>query len=84
MEIFPPMLRKLWKDWELRVLVLLSLILQIVLIFLGNRRKYTRRPWIRIVLWGAYMVADWVAIVALGVTSNNLGDVIESNGIMDC
>ena len=81
MEIFPPMLRKLWKDWELRVVVLLSLTLQIVLIFLGNRRKYTRRPWIRIVLWCAYMIADWVAIVALGVTSNNLGDVIESNGI---
>ena len=81
MEIFPPILRKLWKDWELRVLVLLSLILQIVLIFLGNRRKYTRRTWIRIVLWCAYMIADWVAIVALGVISNSLGDVIESNGI---
>ncbi|KAM4110702.1 hypothetical protein ACJW30_05G011800 [Castanea mollissima] len=54
------------------VLVLLSLTLQIVFIFFGNRRKYTRRTWIRIV---------WVAIVALGVISNNLGDVIESNGI---
>ncbi|XP_075663910.1 uncharacterized protein LOC142633554 [Castanea sativa] len=81
MEIFPPMLRKLWKDWELRVLVLLSLTLQIVLIFFGNRKKHTRRTWIRIVLWYAYMIADWVAIVALGVISNNLGDVIESNGI---
>ncbi|KAM4110701.1 hypothetical protein ACJW30_05G011700 [Castanea mollissima] len=81
MEIFPPMLRKLWKDWELRVLVLLSLTLQIVLIFFGNRKKHTRRTWIRIVLWCAYMIADWVAIVALGVISNNLGDVIESNGI---
>ncbi|KAM4099706.1 hypothetical protein ACB094_05G012200 [Castanea mollissima] len=81
MEIFPPMLRKLWKDWELRVLVLLSLTLQIVLIFFGNRRKYTRRTWIRIVLWCAYMIADWVAIVALGIISNNHGDVIESNGI---
>ena len=27
------------------------------------------------------MIADWVAIVALGVISNSLGDVIESNGI---
>ncbi|KAL4625301.1 hypothetical protein ACB092_05G015800 [Castanea dentata] len=80
-EIFPPMLRKLWKDWELRVLVLLSLTLQIVLISFGNRRKYTRKTWIRIVLWCAYLIADWVATVALGVISNNLGDVIESNGI---
>ncbi|KAF3951259.1 hypothetical protein CMV_023070 [Castanea mollissima] len=77
---FPPELRNAWKDWELRVLVLLSLTLQTILIILGNRRKYTRKIWIRIVLWCAYLSADWVATVALGVISNNLGDVMESIG----
>ena len=80
MELFSPRLRNLWTDWELRVLVLLSLILQVVLIFFGNRRKYTRRIWIRIVLWCAYLMADWVAAVALGVISNNLGEVLKSTG----
>ncbi|PON93455.1 hypothetical protein TorRG33x02_107330 [Trema orientale] len=80
MELFPASLRELWKDWELRVMVLLSLSLQIVLIFFGNRRKYSSKIWIRIVLWCAYLMADWVATVALGVISNNLGDVIESIG----
>ncbi|GMN36825.1 hypothetical protein TIFTF001_006321 [Ficus carica] len=80
MELFPPALRKLWKDWELRVLVLVSLVLQIVLIFYGDRRKYSSRIWVRIVLWCAYLMADWVATVALGVISNNLGDVIDSIG----
>ncbi|PON43587.1 hypothetical protein PanWU01x14_272780 [Parasponia andersonii] len=80
MELFPASLRELWKDWELRVLVLVSLSLQIVLIFFGNRRKYSSKIWIRIVLWCAYLMADWVATVALGVISNNLGDVIESIG----
>ncbi|KAL0009787.1 hypothetical protein SO802_004895 [Lithocarpus litseifolius] len=42
--------------------------------------KYTSRSWIRIVLWCAYLTADWVATVALGVTSNNLGDVMEGIG----
>ncbi|KAL4625322.1 hypothetical protein ACB092_05G016900 [Castanea dentata] len=80
MELFPPKLRNVWKDWELRVLVLLSLTLQTILIILGNRRKYISRSWIRIVLWCAYLTADWVATVALGVISNNLGDVMEGIG----
>nr|POE75087.1 hypothetical protein CFP56_67520 [Quercus suber] len=80
MELFSPRLRNLWTDWELRVLVLLSLILQVVLIFFGNRRKYTSRTWIRIVLWCAYLMADWVATVALGVISNNLGEAMKSTG----
>ena len=80
MELFPPKLRNFWKYWELRVLVLLSLMLQIVLIIFGNRRKYTSKTWIRIVLWCAYLMADWVATVALGVISNNLGDTTESIG----
>ena len=113
MELFPPKLRNFWKYWELRVLVLLSLMLQIVLSFLataeciqakrwkywelgvlvwlsltlqivliifGNRKKYTSKTWIRIVLWCAYLMADWVATVALSVISNNLGDTTESIG----
>ncbi|XP_062087853.1 uncharacterized protein LOC133794572 [Humulus lupulus] len=78
MELFPGNLRKLWKDWELRVMVLVSLSLQIILIFFGNRRKYSSKIWVRVVLWCAYLMADWVATVALGVISNNLGDVMES------
>ncbi|XP_065638075.1 uncharacterized protein LOC111985660 [Quercus suber] len=77
---FPPKLRNAWNDWELRVLVLLSLTLQTILIILGNRRKYTSKIWIRIVLWCAYLTADWVATVALGAISNNLGEVMESIG----
>ncbi|KAM4099704.1 hypothetical protein ACB094_05G012000 [Castanea mollissima] len=80
MELFPPRLRNLWKYWELRVLVLLSLILQIILIIFGNRRKYTSKIWIRIGLWCAYLMADWVVTVALGVISNNLGDTAKSIG----
>lgn len=55
-------------------MVLLSLTLQILLIALGNRRKHNTRNWIRIVLWLAYLSADWVATVSLGVLSNSQGD----------
>ena len=80
MELFPRRLRNFWKYWELRVLVLLSLMLQIVLIIFSNRRKYTSKTWIRIVLWCAYFMADWIATVALSVISNHLEDTTESIG----
>ena len=68
-EIFSETVREIWNRWEVRVLVLLSLFLQIVLILLGKRRKYTAKNWIRILLWVAYLFADGVATVALGVLS---------------
>ncbi|XP_059595799.1 uncharacterized protein LOC132254348 [Vitis vinifera] len=74
MQIFPESMRKLWNEWELRLMVLLSLFLQIVLIIFSNRRKYTVTPWIRILIWSAYLSADWVATVSLGTLSNSQGD----------
>ncbi|GMP49531.1 hypothetical protein CsSME_00016477 [Camellia sinensis var. sinensis] len=75
MESIPPSLRQLWKEWELRVMILLSLTTQIVLVILGNRRKYIAGTWIRIIVWTAYLLADSVAIMAAGILSNNLGDI---------
>ncbi|XP_034696412.1 uncharacterized protein LOC117922382 [Vitis riparia] len=74
MQIFPESMRKLWNEWELRFMVLLSLFLQIVLIIFSKRRKYTVTPWIRILIWSAYLSADWVATVSLGTLSNSQGD----------
>ena len=70
-QVFPEEVRKIWDLWELRILVLISLTLQISLIVLGNRRKYNPNTSLRLSLWSAYLTADWVATVALGVLSNN-------------
>ena len=69
--MFPEHVRKLWNDWELRVLVLVSLTLQLSLLHLGSRRRYSVKTWLRVFLWLAYLGADSVATVALGVISNN-------------
>ncbi|KAF8377043.1 hypothetical protein HHK36_030415 [Tetracentron sinense] len=74
MEIFPIRVQKLWNGWELRVMVLLSLFLQIVLIFFGKWRKYTAKKWVHIILWSAYLSADWVATVSLVILANSQGD----------
>ncbi|OMO89047.1 hypothetical protein CCACVL1_08046 [Corchorus capsularis] len=78
MQIFPNRFRELWNEWELRrfpaLLVLLSQSLQIILVVFGNRRKYISRNWIRLILWLAYLSADYVATVSLGILANNQGD----------
>ncbi|RVW88609.1 hypothetical protein CK203_032965 [Vitis vinifera] len=70
MPILPSSLMKLWNKWELRVMVLLSLSLQILLIILGNRRKYTAKSWVGVIIWLAYLSADWVATVSIGILMN--------------
>ncbi|GLT27988.1 hypothetical protein SLA2020_029490 [Shorea laevis] len=51
-------------------MVLLSLLLQIALYVLGKRRKYNVSLMRRMILWFAYISADWVAIAALGKLSS--------------
>lgn len=58
----------------------LALILQIVLIYLGKKRKLTGRTRIQFLLWCPYLMADWVATVALGALLNNLGEVTKDMG----
>ncbi|CAL5092193.1 unnamed protein product [Urochloa decumbens] len=62
-------------NWEIRVAVLLSLVLQVLLMFLGPTRKRSSGPWARIVVWSCYLLADWVADLALGLLLNNLGNI---------
>ncbi|KAE8022254.1 hypothetical protein FH972_008071 [Carpinus fangiana] len=66
--------RKLWKAWDIRAMVLLSLILQITLFICGNRRKSSVKTWIRFTIWVAYLMANWVVTTALGKLSD--ADVI--------
>ncbi|KAL5757598.1 hypothetical protein ACOSP7_020209 [Xanthoceras sorbifolium] len=73
MEVFSEKIINLWNVCEIRVMILLSLILQIVLITFGSRRKFTAGSWISITLWSAYLMADWVATVALGNLANSQG-----------
>ncbi|KAB2622912.1 hypothetical protein D8674_025094 [Pyrus ussuriensis x Pyrus communis] len=72
-QFFPEHVQKLWSTWELRLLVLISLASQISLVHFGSRRKYNVKTKIRVFVWFAYLVADWVATVAFCVLSRNQG-----------
>ncbi|KAK1575580.1 hypothetical protein Q3G72_006644 [Acer saccharum] len=63
-----------WNGIEIRFLIFLSLLLQIILILFGARRKYTSTNWIRILVGSAYMMLHSVVTVSLGHISNNQAD----------
>jgi hypothetical protein len=52
-------------NWEIRAAVLLSLFFQVLLIFLGPTWKRSSVPLFRLTLWSSYLLADWVADLAL-------------------
>ncbi|KAJ6434031.1 hypothetical protein OIU84_017696 [Salix udensis] len=71
---FPEEVLNLWNNWEIRGMILLSLLLQTILIIFGPLRKTIARVWIRILVWSAYLSADMVATVALGNLARSQGD----------
>ena len=78
----PPSWRHLWTEWELRGLILLCLTAQIILAILGNRRKYTTGPGIRLIVWSSYLLADSTALMAFGIILKDLRDV-HACGLVD-
>ncbi|KAJ1404766.1 hypothetical protein SESBI_26344 [Sesbania bispinosa] len=65
---------KVWNVLEVRILVVVSLTLQTILIFFGNRRKYIANAWLQLIVWFTYLSADWIATVALGILSKDSKD----------
>ncbi|XVE68232.1 hypothetical protein DITRI_Ditri09bG0051900 [Diplodiscus trichospermus] len=80
MSTFSEIVIEVWNGWEIRVLLLLSLSLQVILTAFGSQRKYSTSIWIRFFVWLAYMSADSVATLALGILARNLAsDSVKGN-----
>ncbi|KAM0833730.1 hypothetical protein ACQ4PT_064076 [Festuca glaucescens] len=58
-----------WNEWEIRVLVLTSLALQVFLLFSAGIRKRNVSALLGVLLWLAYLLADSIAIYAPGYLS---------------
>ncbi|GLJ19047.1 hypothetical protein SUGI_0341930 [Cryptomeria japonica] len=54
-------------EWLVGILLLISMTLQLVLVVLGAHRYHSSRGILRLMVWGAYIGADTVAITALGI-----------------
>ncbi|XP_052183676.1 uncharacterized protein LOC127795811 [Diospyros lotus] len=62
---------RLWDKWDLRGVIILSLALQALLILSAPLRKRTNRGFVLFPLWLAYLLADTVAIFAIGLISKS-------------
>ncbi|CAM0885608.1 unnamed protein product [Alopecurus aequalis] len=58
--------RELWKNWSIQILVLFSLMLQIALFLFAGIRRRGAHTLLRILLWLAYLLADYAPTYALG------------------
>ncbi|XP_076893771.1 uncharacterized protein LOC143545847 [Bidens hawaiensis] len=76
----PPRWKQLWDTWDLRGFIILSISLQTFLIFVAPFRKRTKKNWVVMPLWIAYLLADWAANFAVGLISNSQGNPDEAPG----
>ncbi|KAF8029926.1 hypothetical protein BT93_E2364 [Corymbia citriodora subsp. variegata] len=72
-------LNELLDGHELRSLIIFSLICQVILVFLGDHRKYSPKVRIRALTWSAYLMADSVASYALGMITNTVALIDNEN-----
>ncbi|XP_034686738.1 uncharacterized protein LOC117915294 [Vitis riparia] len=73
-EIFPVIAIEFLNEWLLRLMVLLSLLLQFDLILLGSRRKYKPAIWLRFLIWLVYEPKDAILDIVIGILFNCQGN----------
>uniref|UniRef100_M8BWP2 DUF4220 domain-containing protein n=1 Tax=Aegilops tauschii TaxID=37682 RepID=M8BWP2_AEGTA len=75
----PSIIVQLFNDWEIELLILLSLALQLFIFFFGGLRRRNNHMLLQLPLWLAYLAADSVAIYALGYLSRHLPTTTTNN-----
>ncbi|KAK9936223.1 hypothetical protein M0R45_013074 [Rubus argutus] len=79
----PKEVKEIWDVWNLRGCILLSLSLQIFLMLLASFRKKCRSKLLLVFIWSAYLLADWIAAVAIGIITKSQVDSCDSKGNKD-
>lgn len=69
-----PHAQQLWNQWEIQCLVLASFFLQVFLLFFSGVRKRRNSSVLSLLLWVAYLLADYVATFTLGRLTLHLDD----------
>ncbi|KAL5550749.1 hypothetical protein UlMin_000925 [Ulmus minor] len=70
----PNSVMKVWKEWNVRGVILLSLLLQTILIISAPSRKRTAHKLVIFLIWSSYVLADWVAYFAVGHIATTKSD----------
>ncbi|XP_015865615.3 uncharacterized protein LOC107403261 [Ziziphus jujuba] len=65
-------LKKLWDVWDIPTCILLSLLLQVFLVLFASWRKRSSNSFLLFLIWSAYLSADWIAAVTVGLITKVL------------
>jgi hypothetical protein len=57
---------EIWKQWGIQILVVVSFLLQLVLLLFAGIRRRSSSAVLMSLLWLAYLMADYVAVYAVG------------------
>eukprot|EP00249_Psilotum_nudum_P008389 c21240_g1_i1 orf=7-2145(-) len=68
----------LWKEWQITILMLLTMWLQVLLVVGGVLRRHTANGAVRLLVWFSYVGVDTVATYALGLMVGESCDIIFS------
>ncbi|KAI4387515.1 hypothetical protein MLD38_005342 [Melastoma candidum] len=68
--VIPLSLQHLWRAWNIRGFMLLSLSLQLLLALTAPLRRRTSNKLVILLVWSAFILSDWAAIFAFGLISN--------------
>ncbi|KAK9676297.1 hypothetical protein RND81_11G067500 [Saponaria officinalis] len=66
-------IKLMWKTWDIRSFMIVSLLIQTFLTFLAPLRKRTSSSLLSFSLWLLYLSADAVALFTIGLISSNSG-----------
>ncbi|KAL1111224.1 hypothetical protein V6Z11_D02G044500 [Gossypium hirsutum] len=74
----------LWLRWGLRAMVIVSLTVQLILIKLGCRRRFSDRnsKTVSFFIWTLYLFADWLAALALGTLLRSRKDEVTNPQVL--
>ncbi|KAL1224168.1 hypothetical protein V5N11_031306 [Cardamine amara subsp. amara] len=72
-------LEGLWEKWNIRLLIIFSLSLQMILVFFAPNRKRTSGKLFVFLIWFAYLLADWSANFTIGQISDTQTDGNEAS-----
>ncbi|KAK6154302.1 hypothetical protein DH2020_008550 [Rehmannia glutinosa] len=86
MEIIPRLRNiflEIFEAWNIRCAVVISLCFQILLIFLAPLRKRSGWYLTNMIIWSAYLLADWIPIYAIGSIVNSERNQCSKSGADD-
>uniref|UniRef100_A0A1J3J9B0 DUF4220 domain-containing protein n=1 Tax=Noccaea caerulescens TaxID=107243 RepID=A0A1J3J9B0_NOCCA len=72
-EVIPKHIKDVWDTWNIRGMMITSLLLQIILIFFAPLRKRKPNKRLILLLWSSYLLADLSANFAVALIAKNQG-----------